>query len=188
MRTDHDICREKKPREPRESQTVTPGRRNPIPKWIPSSTHQEPFGSTGRRCHGRPAASPGSYRDDRRPTQAQADHYPDPKPCGPGQNDLPGSPDATIDSGHHAVFDAYWDFDRKNLELNLWPPAVDRMMETQTDPMTEEETPVEISTRTSSNVDIQQTVSRIDGSGFEHELTAEPLEEETGTVSHHARP
>ena len=64
-------------------------------------------------------------------TQAQTDPYPDPKPCGPGQNDAPDSPDATITSGHYAVFDGYWDFDKKNLELNLCPPAVEHTMETQ---------------------------------------------------------
>ena len=89
---------------------------------------------------------------------------------------MPDDPDATITSGHYAVFDGYWDFDDKTLELNLCPPAVEHTMETRIDPDTEEETQVEVSTRTASNVDIQQTVIHINGSDFEHTLTAADVE------------
>ena len=99
------------------------------------------------------------------PTQAQAS--PDPKPCGPGQDPVPDSPDETITSGHYAVFDGYW-ADNKTLNLNLCPPAVEHTTVTKTDPVTYLETTVEVSTRTTSNVDIQRTVFHIDGSDFEH--------------------
>ena len=111
------------------------------------------------------------------PTRAQTDPYPEPKPCGPGQHDVPDSPDATITSGHYGVFDGYWDFTNKTLELNLCPPAVEHMLVTHTDPDTDEKTQVEVSTRTASNVDIQQTVFHINGSDFEHTLTAAEVEE-----------
>ena len=65
------------------------------------------------------------------PTMAQTDPYPDPKPCGPGQEDVPESPDATITEGHYAVFDGYWDFEKETLELNLCPPSVVHTKETQ---------------------------------------------------------
>ena len=104
-------------------------------------------------------------------TMAQTDPYPNPKPCGPGQQAAPDSPDATITTGHYAVFDGYWDPHNKTLNLNLCPPSVVHTTETQVDPETEEEKQVEVSTRTASNIDIQQTVFNLD-SNFEHTLTA----------------
>lgn len=47
-----------------------------------------------------------------------------PKPCGPGANPVPDSPDPEISSGHHAVFDAYWDTGTETLNNNLCPPRV----------------------------------------------------------------
>lgn len=108
------------------------------------------------------------------PTMAQTPPYPDPKPCGPNQHPVPDPADATITSGHYAVFDGYWDFDKKNLNLNLCPPAVEHTMETQY--INGRPTQVEVSTRTESNVDVQQTVIHINGSDFEHELTAADVE------------
>ena len=127
------------------------------------------------------------------PTMAQTDPSPDPKPCGPGQEDVPESPDATITSGHYAVFDGYWDSVNKTMNLNLCPPAVEHMLVTPTDPdpgEEKEEEPAEedeqgdtpppqeeVSTRTASNIDIQRTVFHIEGSDFEHTLTAADVEE-----------
>ena len=107
------------------------------------------------------------------PTMAQSNPYDDPKPCGPDQ--VPGNPDETITSGHYAVFDAYWDFDKETLNNNLCPPSVVHTIETQTDPVTYLDTKVEVSTRTASNVDIQRTVFHLD-STFEHTLTATDVE------------
>ncbi len=114
------------------------------------------------------------------PTMAQTNPYPEPKPCGPGQDPVPDSPDATVTSGHYGVFDGYWDFEKKTLNLNLCPPSV--VHTSVFDPNTGVTT--EVSTRTASNVDIQQTVFHIneanveDGEiGFEHPLTAADLEE-----------
>ena len=106
------------------------------------------------------------------PTMAQTDPYPDPKPCGPGQEAVPDSPDATITEGHYAVFDGYWDFEKETLELNLCPPSVvHRMVPGGPGKPAREE-----STRTSSNVDIQQTVFHINGSDFEHQLDQDDLD------------
>lgn len=106
------------------------------------------------------------------PTMAQTPPYPDPKPCGPNQHAVPDPADATITGGHYAVFDGYWDFDKKNLNLNLCPPAVEHTLV----PDDFGGDPVEVSTRTESNVDIQQTVIHINGSDFEHTLTAADVE------------
>ena len=90
------------------------------------------------------------------PTMAQTD--PDPKPCGP--EDVPDSPDETITEGHYAVFEGYWDSDKETLNLNLCPPSVVHTPETQTDGEGNK-IEVEVSTRTTSNVDIRQTVINI---------------------------
>lgn len=107
------------------------------------------------------------------PTMAQTPPYSDPKPCGPGESEVPDSPDTTISEGHYAVFDGYWDFSSKTLNLNLCPPAVEHTMESPG----RGQAPVEVSTRAASNVDIQRTVIHINGSDFEHTLTAADLEE-----------
>ena len=109
------------------------------------------------------------------PTMAQTPSY-DPAPCGPGQKDVPDSPDAITSEGHYAVFDGYWDSKDKTLELNLCPPAVEHSKETRTNPVTQLPEEVEVSTRSSSNVDIRRTVFHINGSGFEHTLTAADVE------------
>ena len=107
------------------------------------------------------------------PAQAQTEPYPDPRPCGPGQAHPPEDPDATITSGHYAVFDGYWDFHDQTLNLNLCPPSVQHTII----PGKLGEKDVEVSTRTASNVDIRQTVIHLDGSDFEHTLTDEDVEE-----------
>ena len=109
------------------------------------------------------------------PTMAQTPSAtPTPLPCGPGALPTPGTPDETITEGHYAVFDGYWDSsDRgKTLELNLCPPGVEHTE--QEDPFGGD--PVEVSTRTASNVDIRRTVFHIEGAGFEHTLTAADVE------------
>ncbi len=90
---------------------------------------------------------------------------------------MPDDPDATITEGHYAVFDGYWDSTDKTLNLNLCPPAVEHTTEIRTDPVTYLEEKVEVSRRTASNVDIQRTVIHINGSDFEHTLTAADVEE-----------
>ena len=109
------------------------------------------------------------------PTMAQTSPYPDPKPCGPGQQNPPEDPDATVSRGHYAIFDGYWDFRGKALSPNLCPPSVVHTTHTETDPLTFVKTQVEVSTRTASNIDIRETVIHID-SAFEHPLTAEDVE------------
>ena len=108
------------------------------------------------------------------PTQAQDS---DPLPCGPGALDVPADPDATISRGHYGVFDGYWRIDKETLQLNLCPPAVEHTLEKRTDPVTFLETEVEVSHRFASNIDIQQTVIHINGSDFEHTLTAADVEQ-----------
>ena len=106
-----------------------------------------------------------------------------PKPCGPGAQDAPDNPDATITQGHYGVFDGYWDSEKNTLNINLCPPAVMHHLETRTDPVTYLETQVEVSKRTKSNVDIRRTVIHIDhidgipeGEQFKHTLTAADVE------------
>ena len=100
--------------------------------------------------------------------------FPKPEPCGPGAQDVPGDPAATITSGHYAVFDGYWDSEKENLNLNLCPPSVVHTMKTVTND-DDEEVEVEVSTRTKSKVDIQKTVINIDGDDFKHTITSEDL-------------
>lgn len=109
------------------------------------------------------------------PTMAQTPPY-DPQPCGPGQKHVPSNPDAIISEGHYAVFDGYWDSKDETLEVNLCPPAVEHSKETRTNPVTLLPEEVEVSTRSTSNVDIKRTVFHINGSGFEHTLTAADVE------------
>lgn len=99
-----------------------------------------------------------------------------PIPCGPGGLQTSDTPDATVTEGHYAVFDGYWDSNDKTLNLNLCPPGVEHSIETRTDPVTYLETKVEVSTRTVSNVDIRRTVFHINGTDFEHTLTAADVE------------
>ena len=107
---------------------------------------------------------------------------PDPKPCGPGAQNTPDNPDATITKGHFAIFDGYWNKTDKTLELNLCPPAVEHRMETRRN-TDGEEYKVEVSHRTPSNVDIRKTVIHIDhidgiaeDEQFKHILTAADVE------------
>ena len=99
-----------------------------------------------------------------------------PQPCGPGQQDPPEDPDPTVSRGHYAVFDGYWDSSSNTLNPNLCPPSVVHMLvTTHKNPDTGEETQEEVSTRTSSNIDIRQTVIHIDDV-FAYTLTAEDVE------------
>ena len=111
------------------------------------------------------------------PAQAAPDT--NPKPCGPGAQDPPDNPDATITKGHYAVFDGYWSSENKTLELNLCPPSVVHSMESGGRGKPD----VEVSTRTKSNVDIRRTVIHIDhidgiptNKQFKHVLTAADLD------------
>lgn len=80
-----------------------------------------------------------------------------PKPCGPGANSVPDSPDPEISDGHHAVFDAYWDTGTKTLNNNLCPPRVTHTK--KVDPETEET----ITTHHlyASDIDIETTVFHV---------------------------
>ena len=104
------------------------------------------------------------------PTMAQTPTPP--QPCGPGALQAPDTPDETITEGHYAVFDGYWDSNGKTLNLNLCPPGVEHTIV----PGGRGKPDVEVSTRTTSNVDIRRTVFHINGSGFEHTLTAADIE------------
>ena len=120
------------------------------------------------------AAAAAAYVLTAGPTMAQTDPYPDPQPCGPANE--PFEPAETITIGHYGVFDGYWDFDEGTLNLNLCPPSVVHMEETHTDPTTGVETTEEVSTRSSSNVDVRRSVFHLDGTGFQHTLTATDLD------------
>ncbi len=96
------------------------------------------------------------------PAQAQETTTP-PKPCGPGANPVPDSPDLEIKGGHHAVFDAYWwpleeGVDGSGtLNNNLCPP---RVVHTKTtDPVTRKTTTTHH--LYASNIDIGTTVFRV---------------------------
>ncbi len=89
-----------------------------------------------------------------------------PKPCGPGANPVPDSPDPEISSGHHAIFDAYW-WPLKDgvdgsgtLNNNLCPPRATHTK--TTDPDTDETTTTHHLYAT--NIDIGTTVFRVPNS------------------------
>ncbi len=96
------------------------------------------------------------------PAQAQESTTP-PKPCGPGANSVPDSPDPEISDGHHAVFDAYWwplkeGVDGSGtLNNNLCPPRVTHTK--TTDPETRKTTTTHH--LYASNIDIGTTVFRV---------------------------
>ena len=99
------------------------------------------------------------------PTQAQGVgiggdlnkiNYTPPFPCD-GEDSVPsGAPDS-VDDGHYAAFDAFWDYNNSELSNNFCPPAVVHTEEE------DEETGemVEVTTREASNIDIRKTVFSI---------------------------
>ena len=106
---------------------------------------------------------------------------PPPTPCGPGQNEPPANPDKTITEGHYGVFDGYWDDESETLNLNLCPPAVHHEDVTVT--VGRETKIVEVSHRSASNINIEDTVFHIghidgitDDEQFEHVLTEADVE------------
>ncbi len=103
------------------------------------------------------------------PTQAQSEAYEDPKPCGPGFDefyDLPVNPHDEVDSGHYAIFDAYYDLDadephRPTKDGEAWAGLLSLNFCTPTLEVRDDDGNI-TTTRKASNVDIDKTVFHVD--------------------------
>jgi len=113
------------------------------------------------------------------PTQAQSTTYEDPHPCGPGFDEFYALPDYPVDqvnTGHFAIFDAYYDLDSDEphrpteedeawaglMGLNFCPPE----LVAEDDGFGNDTT-----TRSQANIDINNTVFHVDQA--QHTLTAD---------------
>ncbi len=114
------------------------------------------------------------------PTQAQSTTYDAPHPCGPGFDEfyaLPEFPVDQVNTGHFAIFDAYYDLDSDEphrpteegeawaglMGLNFCPPKLEQS--------TSGRPPTTVTTRSQANIDINDTVFHVDQA--EHTLTAD---------------
>ena len=83
-------------------------------------------------------------------------NYDPPFPCD-GEESVPHGAAASVDDGHYAAFDAFWDYNKGELSINFCPPGVEH--ETVEDPGTGET--VTVTTREQSSIDIRKTVFSI---------------------------
>ena len=83
-------------------------------------------------------------------------NYKTPYPCN-GDEAVPDSASATIDTEHYAVFDAFWDYNNNRLSMNFCPPGAEHT--TTVNPVTRKKTTR--TTRSTSTIDIRKTVLSI---------------------------
>lgn len=83
-------------------------------------------------------------------------NYDPPFPCD-GEEPVPHGAAASVDDGHYAAFDAFWDYNKGELSNNFCPPGVVHTEEEDEDTGVTEI----VTTRTESNIDIRKTVFSI---------------------------
>ena len=81
--------------------------------------------------------------------------YEPPFPCN-GDDAVPSSAAATIDTEHYAVFDAFWDYNNSRLSNNFCPPGAEHTIIRRPG-----RSPITETARTESNIDIRKTVFSI---------------------------
>ena len=90
-------------------------------------------------------------------TGENSEEYDDPLPC--SEEAKPDDQTAKVlDGGDYAVFDAFWDYEVGHLSNNFCPPSTVHTRETRTNPVTEEQETVTVTTRSDANIHISETV------------------------------